>query len=361
VRNIGVPYETRFDCQSDSGSEKIGAAFPQKQNWEVRAMKWYGAGLFCLALCAINANAQTPTGTVESHVAAAKAAAKEDFGVMNLCNEPQPAAGQRANTPAQRTIPPASQWYAEPAKVFDNLYFIGSKDVSAWAITTSDGIILIDSLYDYSVEQQIADGLKKLSLDPARIKYVLVTHGHGDHYLGSKFLQDRYGARIILSEADWNLMANDRNAAQLKPKKDMVATDGQKLTLGDTTLTLYVTPGHTPGTISWLMPIKDGNQRHLAGMWGGVGFNFQRTPQAFRTYGTSARRFQEIAAKAGVDVLLTNHANQDKTLDKIAALKARRAGGAHPFVVGADNVKRFMTVVSECADAQYLRMTSASK
>jgi metallo-beta-lactamase class B len=332
-------------------------------------MKRYWIALLCVALLAINANAQAPTGTVQTHVDAAKAAAKQDYsGVINLCNEPQPAAGQRAtppaqqaNAPAQRTIPPASQWYAEPAKVFDNLYFIGSKDVSAWAITTSEGIILIDSLYDYSVEEQIANGLKKLSLDPAKIKYVVVSHGHGDHYLGSKFLQDRYGAHIILSEADWNQMANDRTAAQLKPKKDMVATDGQKLTLGDTTLTLYVTPGHTPGTISSLIPIKDGNQRHLAGMWGGVGFNFQRTPEAFRTYGASARRFQDIAAKAGVDVLITNHSGQDKTLDKIAALKGRRPGGPHPFVVGNDSVKRFLTVVSECADAQYIRMTSAAK
>src|SRR5436309_11677682 len=117
-------------------------------------MKPYWIPLLCVALLAINANAQTPAGTAQTHVAAAKAAAKEDFsGVINLCNEPQPATGQRANAqqanaPAQRTIPPASQWYAEPAKVFDNLYFIGSKDVSAWAITTSEGIILIDSLYD---------------------------------------------------------------------------------------------------------------------------------------------------------------------------------------------------------------------
>ncbi len=332
-------------------------------------MKRCWVSLLCVVLLTISANAQAPAGTADAHVAAAKAAARQDYsGVINLCNPPQPAAGQRAtpppqqtNSPAQRTIPPASQWYAEPAKVFDNLYFIGSKDVSAWAITTSDGIILIDSLYDYSVEEQIANGLKKLSLDPAKIKYVVVTHGHGDHYLGSKFLQDRYGAHIILSEADWNFMANDRNAAQLKPKKDMVATEGQKLTLGDTTLTLYVTPGHTPGTVSVLFPVRDGNQRHLAGMWGGVGFNFPRTPEAFKTYGASARRFQNIVAKAGVDVHLTNHSGQDKTLDKIAALKTRKPGGPHPFVVGNDAMKRFLTVVSECADAQYAWLTSPAK
>ena len=332
-------------------------------------MKRYWIPLLGAALFSINANAQTPAGNIQAHVATARAAAREDYsGVINLCNEPQPAAGQRAtapaqrgNAPAQRTAPPRSQWYAEPAKVFDNLYFIGSKDVSAWAVTTPDGIILIDSLYEYSVEEQIANGLKKLGLDPAKIKYVVVTHGHLDHYLGSKFLQDHYGAHIVLSEADWNLMARDNIPAELKPKKDMVATDGQKLTLGDTTITLYVTPGHTPGTVSLLIPVKDGNQRHLAGMWGGVGFNFQRTPEAFKTYATSARHFQDIVVKAGVDVHLTNHANQDKTLDKIAALQTRRPGSAHPFIVGNDAIKRFLTVVSECADAQFGWMTSPAK
>jgi len=106
-----------------------------------------------------------------------------------------------------------------------------------------------------------------------------------------------------------------------------------------------VTPGHTPGTISSLIPIKDGNQRHLAGMWGGVGFNFQRSPDAFKTYGASARRFQDTPRKPESMFFLTNHSGQDKTLDKIAALKARRPGGPHPFIVGNDSVKRFLTVV----------------
>jgi metallo-beta-lactamase class B len=330
--------------------------------------RWVFA-LVAALLFSSNGLAQNPSEAIQQHVDAAKAAARTDYsGVINLCNQPQPAAGQRAatatpaqrgNAPAQRTAPPRDRWYAEPAKIFDNLYFIGSKDVSAWAVTTSDGIILIDSLYEYSVEEQIANGLKKLGLDPTKIKYVIDTHGHLDHYLGSKFLQDRYGARIVLSEADWNLMARDNIPADLKPKKDMVATDGQKLTLGDTTITMYVTPGHTPGTISLLIPIKDGTQRHLAGMWGGVGFNFQRSPDAFNTYATSARRFKDIVAKAGVDVHLTNHANQDKTLEKIAALQGRQPGSPNPFVVGNEAIQRFLTVVSECADAQVGWMTAA--
>src|SRR5689334_10018237 len=79
---------------------------------------------------------QTTSGAIQTHVDAAKAAARTDYaGVINLCNQPQPTTGQRAaaaaprgNAPAQRTAPPRDRWYAEPAKIFDNLYFIGSKD-----------------------------------------------------------------------------------------------------------------------------------------------------------------------------------------------------------------------------------------
>src|SRR5688500_3378956 len=144
--------------------------------------------------------------TAETHVAAAKAAARLDYtGALDLCDPRTPPAAQPARpanppaaAPAPRNPPPRSEWYAEPAKVFDNLYFVGTLPVSAWAITTSEGIILIDSLYDYSVEEEISNGLKKVGLDPAQIKYVIVTHGHDDHVGGAKFLQYRYGAKIVL-------------------------------------------------------------------------------------------------------------------------------------------------------------------
>jgi metallo-beta-lactamase class B len=135
--------------------------------------------------------------------------------------------------------------------VFDNLYFVGQTEYSAWAVNTSDGIILIDTIFDYSVEAEVVDGLKKLGLDPSKIEYAIVSHGHGDHSGGAKFLQDRFGTRIIMGAPDWEMVG--RSTRDPAPKRDIVASDGQKLTLGDTTLTLYLTPGHTPGTISTLI------------------------------------------------------------------------------------------------------------
>jgi len=76
-------------------------------------------------------------------------------------------------------------------KVFDNLYFVGQTGFSAWAVTTSAGIILIDALWDYSVEDEVVGGFEKLGLDPGAIRYVVVSH---DHAGGASYLQSRFGA-----------------------------------------------------------------------------------------------------------------------------------------------------------------------
>ena len=175
-------------------------------------LKSYSVGLL-LAICLIIGLAgasvvgQSTANTVDAHVAAAKVAAgQEHTAVFNsLCTAPAPVqAPQQAQQPAtQSQGPPSrSQWHAEPAKVFDNLYYLGQTEYSAWAVTTSDGIIVVDALFDYSVEDEIVGGLTKLGLDPTKIKYVLVSHGHSDHVGGARLLQDRFGARVIMSAAD---------------------------------------------------------------------------------------------------------------------------------------------------------------
>jgi metallo-beta-lactamase class B len=227
-------------------------------------------------------------------------------------------------------------------------------------VTTSDGIIVIDALFEYSVEDEIVNGLTKLGLDPRNIKYVLVSHGHRDHAAGARLLQERFGARVIMSEADWDLLARNTQAWP-KPKRDMVATDGQRLTLGDTTLTFYLTPGHTPGTISTIIPVKDQGRPHIAAEWGGTGFNFTITPDKprkfwFEQYINSAEHFRNAVTKAGADVLFANHPNQDNAKVKLSALAKRKPGDPHPYVIGNDSVRRYVTMVGECAKAGLLRL-----
>jgi metallo-beta-lactamase class B len=308
--------------------------------------------------------AQTANDTADAHIAAAKAAAGEDF--QNLfqfqCYGPGPGApqaatgagavsGQRAAGARKRAGPPdRSTWYAEPVKVFDNLYFFGQTEYSVWVITTSEGIVVLDTIFDYSVEEEVAGGMKKLGLNPANIKYAIVSHAHPDHDGGARFLQDHYGTEVILSPADWDVL--DNRTIGTKPKRDVEAADGQKLTLGDTTLTLYITPGHTPGTISTVFPIKDNGTTHLAALWGGVGLN--RDLESVRTYIRSAQRFSEIVRQAGADIVLANHTDWDRSKINLPMLAKGAAGGPNPYIVGNRRVLNFLKVAEECATARAL-------
>jgi len=328
-------------------------------------MKRLLAGV-CAATFSAFASAQTLSPEVERHIEAARVAAgAEHAGLFdavcttarNVIAQASPSTslgagagrggGGRAGGPP--AAPARETWHAEPVKVFDNLYFLGQTEFSVWAITTSQGIILLDAIFDYSVEDEVVGGLKTLGLDPAQIKYVMVSHGHLDHAGGAKFLQEKFGARLLMSAADYDLL--DRDNPSWKPKRDMVVTDGQQLTLGDTTLTFYITPGHTEGTVSTIFPVRDGNQRHVVAEWGGTLFNFGPIRPRLQAYASSAERFKQIAAKAGADVILSNHTVYDGSKTKLPAVRARQPGQPHPYVVGPQVVQRYLTTVGECAQA----------
>jgi metallo-beta-lactamase class B len=216
-------------------------------------------------------------------------------------------------------------------------------------VPTSQGIVLLDAIFDYSIEDEVVGGLTKLGLDPKQIKYVMVSHGHLDHAGGAKFLQEKFGARLLMSAADYDLL--ERDSPVWKPKRDMVVTDGQKLTLGETTFTFYLTPGHTEGTISTIFPVRDNGQRHVAAEWGGTLFNFGPNRPRLQMYADSAARFRQIAAQAGADVILSNHTIYDGSKTKLPAVLARKPGQPNPYVVGPDSVARYLTTVGECAQA----------
>ncbi|HEX4278616.1 MAG TPA: MBL fold metallo-hydrolase [Bryobacteraceae bacterium] len=318
------------------------------------------SGLLLATAAAQNANDNDST---DAHFAAAKAAAGEDFqNLFNFqCNGPGPGGqrapagagrgqggGGRAAAPRQPGPPDRSTWHVEPVKVFDNLYFFGQSEYAVWAITTSQGIIVLDTIFDYSVEDEVVDGMKKLGLDPANIKYAVVSHAHPDHDGGARFLQDHYGTRVIMSPADWDVLDHRTNGT--RPKRDLEATDGQKLTLGDTTVTLYITPGHTPGTISSVFPVKDHGMTHIAALWGGVGLNQDRA--SVEKYIQSAQRFSGIVKQAGADIILANHTDWDRSKINLPLLAKGAGSNPNPYIVGNAKALNFLKVAEECAEGR---------
>jgi metallo-beta-lactamase class B len=295
------------------------------------------------------AAAQQPTNPIDAFLARAKAAAQFDFTgtLARLCVLPQTAPGRDVAPPP----PPArATWYTDPGKVFDNLYFVGSKIHSAWALTSSEGIILIDTIYDYNSEEAIVEGMKKLGRDPASVKFVIISHAHGDHIGGAKLMQDRFGSRIVMGGPDWEYVEQSvYRFPNGKPKRDIAATDGQKVTLGDASVTLVATPGHTPGTLSMIFQVKDNGKPLTVAYSGGTAFNFVNDVPHFDIYIASQRKMAAAAAAAGATILMSNHSEFDNAVSKVRMIAGRKAGEAHPFELGSDAVARYFKVTDECA------------
>ena len=254
------------------------------------------------------------------------------------------------------TAAPAREtWYADAAQVFDNLYFVGGKLHSAWALKTSQGFILLDTIYPYNSEELILGGMTRLGLDSNEIKYVVISHAHGDHIGGAEMLQKR-GARIVMDSTDWEMLARFPNRyTSMSPRRDIDAYDGMPLRLGDTTVTLWRTPGHTPGTLSFTFTVFD-RGRPLAVVYsGGTALNFPcSTPDPgirnLQVYIESQQHLAAQAAAVQATVLLSNHSEFDNAVNKVKML-AGRGDGPHPFDIGSELVQRYFEVTRNGAKA----------
>jgi len=248
---------------------------------------------------------------------------------------------------------------AEPMKVFDNLYFIGQKAVTTWALTTSEGIVLIDAGYPDRFDDTLVTGLMKVGLDPRRIRAALIAHEHADHFGGARLLQERFKTTIYMSRAAWDALepkpgAPPASGADAPPRRGMVMTDGQPLMFGDTTILPVAIPGHTAGSMGFIFPVKDGSRTHMAALFGGSILNPQRRFPAslFQEYLTSIQHFADATKRQRVDVELLNHPIMDGLFERLEKLKARRPGDPHPLVVGEASYQRFLGVMAACTQAQ---------
>ena len=250
---------------------------------------------------------------------------------------------------------------AEPMKVFDNLYFVGQKAVTTWALTTSDGIVLIDAGYPERFDDTLVAGLTKLGLDPRRIRATLVAHEHADHFGGARLLQERFGTTIYMSRAGWDALEPKPGAPaagqDAPPKRGMVMAEGQALTFGDTSIIPVAIPGHTAGSMGFIFPVKDGARTHMAALFGGSILNPQRRFPAslFQEYVKSIQHFGDVTKRNRVDVELLNHPIMDGLFERLERLKVRKPGEPHPLVVGEAGYQRFLGVMAACAQAQLAR------
>ena len=320
--------------------------------------QWALAALSIVAATAVNA--QPAPGTPEALIAAAKQAAGLDHAgtFRRICVAPANQYGAPQRPPNRSEPPPRESWYARPYRVFDNLYFIGTRIHSSWALTTSEGIIVIDSLFAYAVEPEMIEGLKALGLDPHDVRYMLISHAHGDHDQGAATFQSRFGTKIVMGEADWASTLARTDYPGGVPKRDIsVGKDGMKLKLGDTTVDVIATPGHTPGTLSYLFPVREDGRTLTVMYAGGTAFNFPPSAKAFEIYRDSMIRSAQLARAAGATVLMSNHSEFGRAYDRARIAQLRRLPGEpHPYETDVDTVVRYFEMSRDCAEAQRLML-----
>jgi metallo-beta-lactamase class B len=230
----------------------------------------------------------------------------------------------------------------EPFKVFDNLYHVGPCYVTSWVLTTPQGHIMFDTAQEPFVGL-IEENMKKVGINPRDIKYIIVNHGHTDHFGGAKRLQELTGARVVATPQDWKMIEetagkpNNRDNGKPTdvPKRDMEVNEGDHLDLGDQHLIIHTAPGHTPGNlfIEGLV-LHDGAQTYR-GIWGGGGGGAPGLAGAEQ----GVKNAEKVNAVKGVQVYIQTHAWQDPNgypgggvHERAKKLANRKPGDPHPFV-----------------------------
>ena len=235
-------------------------------------------------------------------------------------------------------------------QAFDQLYWVGSKNVGTWILKTNAGLVMFDAMNNSDdAEKIVVPGMQKLGLDPTQIKYILITHGHGDHFGGSKYLQDKYGAQVWVGTGDDAIMKAGRGVEP--PKINHLITNDSELKVGSTTLHLYLVSGHTMGSIGAIFPVTDHGVKHVVGMFGGFGIPGTLEPNPPGSSGIlqiekSIAYFRDVGRAAGVDSAISTHPFFDDTITKSEEVANGRPAKS-PWVIGKNGWVRYMNAFLE--------------
>lgn len=234
------------------------------------------------------------------------------------------------------------------ALIFDDLLIVAQRETNCFVLKSSEGLIVIDAIWpSKSAFDAITAAIRDVGWNPARIRKLVLTHGHVDHTGCGKWIVKQFQARTYLSAAD-DIFWQEHPAKPDRPEtwKDFPihvhVKDGDTITLGDKTIFVCETPGHTPGGLSYLFPVQENGEMHIAGLWGGT--TPPRTKEGVLQYLRSLDYFLREAKRRGADVALTNHTAVDNGLERIAYSRKRMSYMPNIYVVGQDGFQRFCQV-----------------
>ena len=250
-----------------------------------------------------------------------------------------------------------ARYYVHPFRIAGNVYYIGDQKVCSHLIDTGDGLIVFDSGFQHTIHLMV-QAIWELGFDPADIKYLIHSHEHFDHIGAANDFKDLYGCKLAISKAGADIMRDrpelvymegnpNPYASLLTP--DIELEDGDELTLGNTTIKCLLTPGHSPGVMSFFFDTVDNGTTYHVGYFGGVGFNtlYKKKLEADGLPLSNREQFLESLHRVRdipVDIVLGNHPRQNETLKKREQMLANPE--TNPFIDPTE-WKRFSDTLTE--------------
>lgn len=305
------------------------------------------------------------TPEIRAEVEKARALAGNDDYLLNLqrlqCNDFDDTY-TIVQTPGSNTGGPATpgitgsgrkERAAEPTKVFDNVYYVGGYEVGGWVIDTGDGYIMLDSSYEYGYEEILLPNMRKLGLDPNKVKSILITHAGPDHLGATRKFQDNHGTRIIYSAP----IAANPAWLPVAPVTTLVK-DGDTLTLGNTTITIVSTPRSVGGTgLSYFIPVTIGGVRHLWATYGNTGIVGTLADKAL--YTSAIRNFiDNHVLRLKPDIAISSHPFVDGSGTRMEIIRKSSPGMPNPFVIGPEAVKTYFEIMAQAVTVQSMRQAA---
>jgi metallo-beta-lactamase class B len=266
-------------------------------------------------------------------------------------------------------------------RLFDNFYWIGNTGIGAWLITSNDGDILFDTMNsEEDAKDIIIPAIKKLNLDPMKIKYLVFGHNHFDHTGGGEYIQRLTGAKAVMARDDWEIYLKSSGrgggrggrgrggpppsdaggavapavtpapppAPPPKMKRDIDATDGMTIKVGDVTATIFQMTGHTPGSIGMVVPVRYHGRQH---------------PILLVTAGTDVHNreafvggYEHIwdeAIKMKAESVMQSHPNTNMNLlARTQYVNDNYPPAKNPLLYGAARTERYINIMRNCTLAR---------
>lgn len=239
-------------------------------------------------------------------------------------------------------------WFTH-AQIFDDLLIVAQKETACYIWKTAEGLVVIDGIWpDERVYHEILSAIQEAGWKQDRITKFVMTHGHIDHVGCGKWLVEYHGAETFLSQADDALRLSSpseegRSDAWKDFAIDRYIDDDDCIACGDKSIQVIATPGHTAGCMSFVFPVHDNGEEHIACLFGGATAPWGDEKGKERQI-KSVLKFRKAAADNRCDVALTNHTAFDAGLERIAYSCERLSYLPNIYILGEEGVQKFCEV-----------------